>query len=211
VVSSWSPDGRIAFSATIDGNTDIYSVADDGGQPRRLSSEPSMDTSPHYSADGRWIYFSKNVTGVNFRVWRIPAEGGQAIQITHRGGFQPQESPDGRDLYYLDRPRTVSAAAPSNLMKMPAGGGEEVSILANVPALAWSVTEKGIFFLTREPDFDAIDLYRFANQSVTRVGRMAFRLSNVYSHVSFSRDAKRALATRMVRDDTDLMFINDFR
>jgi eukaryotic-like serine/threonine-protein kinase len=211
VVSSWSPDGRrIAFSATIDGNTDIYSVADDGGQPRRLTSEPSVDTFPSYSADGG-IYFSKNVTGVNFRVWRIPAEGGQAIQITHRGGFQPQESPDGRDLYYLDRPRTVSAAAPSNLMKMPAGGGEEVSILANVPALAWSVTEKGIFFLTREPDFDAIDLYRFANQSVTRVGRMAFRLSNVYSHVSFSRDAKRALATRMVRDDTDLMFINDFR
>jgi hypothetical protein len=40
---------------------------------------------------------------------------------------------------------------------------------------------------------------------------MAFRLPGIYSHISFSRDAKRALATRMVRDDTDLMFINDFR
>ena len=213
VVGSWSPDGRrIAFNATIDGNTDIYSVADDGGQPRRLSSDPSVDLFPSYSADGHWIYFSKNVTGNNFRVWRMPAEGGQAIQITHRGGFQPEESPDRGDLYYLDGPRALfGAGAPSNLMKMPVGGGEEVTILANVPALAWSVTEKGILFLTREPGFDAIDLYRFADQSVTRVGRIAFRLQGIYSHISFSRDAKRALATRIVRDDTDLMFINDFR
>jgi hypothetical protein len=44
-----------------------------------------------------------------------------------------------------------------------------------------------------------------------RVGRLAFRLPRVVSHISFSRDGTQALATRMMRDDTDLAFIDDFR
>jgi Tol biopolymer transport system component len=213
VVGGWSPDGRrIAFGASIGGNSDIYSVTEDGSQLVRLTFEPAMEILPSFSADGRWVYFSRNLNGVDFRVWRVPASGGQAIQITQRGGFQPQESLDGRDLFYLDYPRAVSgAAAPSNLMKMPVGGGEEVTVLPNVPALAWSIAEKGILYLKRENDFDAIDLYRFADQTVTRLGRMAFRLPRIVCHLSFSRDGNRALVTRMVRDDTDLMYIDDFR
>jgi len=213
VVGAWSPDGRkITFTVAIDGNSDIYSVGTNGGQPVRLTSERSMDILPSYSADGRWIYFSKNVTGVEFRVWRIPAEGGQAVQVTRRGGFQPQESPDGRDLFYLDGPRAVSGiAAASTLMKMPVSGGREETVLENVPAFAWSVTQKGVFFVSREREYDAVDLYRFGDGTVMRIGRLNFRLPPIVSHMAFSRDGTRALATNMVRDDTDLMFIDDFR
>ena len=80
-----------------------------------------------------------------------------------------------------------------------------------MPVLAWSITEKGILYLKRENEFDAIDVYRFADRTVTRLGHMTFRLPRIVCHVSFSRDGNHALATRMIRDDTDLMFIDDFR
>jgi Tol biopolymer transport system component len=213
VIGSWSPDAsRVVFTSVIDGNSDIYSVGAEGGRPVRLTVEPSMDILPSYSADGRWIYFSKNVTSVEFRVWRIPAEGGRAVQITRQGGFQPQESPDGRYLFYLDGPRAVSGIeAPSKLMKMPLGGGPEETVLENVPAFAWSVTQKGVFFVRREREYDAVDLYRFRDQTRVRIGLLNFRLPLVISHTAFSPDGTRALATNMVRDDADLMFIDDFR
>jgi hypothetical protein len=33
-------------------------------------------------------------------VWKVPVAGGQAIQITSRGGFAAFESQDGKTLYY---------------------------------------------------------------------------------------------------------------
>jgi hypothetical protein len=171
-----------------------------------------MDILPSYSADGRWIYFSKNRIGVDFRVWRIPAEGGQAVQISKAGGFQPQESADGRDLFYVDGPRAASGiAAPSKLLRLSVKSGEEVTVLESVPPFAWSVTETGILIVTREQDYDVVNSYLFADQRMERVGRLAFRLPRVVSHISFSRDGTQALATRMMRDDTDLAFIDDFR
>ena len=35
------------------GNTDIWVVSANGGQPRRLTATPGADTSPSYSPDGR--------------------------------------------------------------------------------------------------------------------------------------------------------------
>ena len=34
-------------------------------------------------------------------VWKMPANGGEPIQVTRDGGFAPLESPDGRFVYYL--------------------------------------------------------------------------------------------------------------
>ena len=66
LVGGWSPDGsQIAFEAAIDGNTDVYVVGRDGGHLRRLTTEPSMDGVPTWSADGRWIYFASTRAGAS--------------------------------------------------------------------------------------------------------------------------------------------------
>src|SRR5688572_30534832 len=40
----FSPDGsRIAFTATVGGNTDVYAVPVTGGEPTRLTFHPSLD------------------------------------------------------------------------------------------------------------------------------------------------------------------------
>ena len=96
-------------------------------------------------------------------------------------------------------------------MRVPLAGGPEELVVERVRPFLWSVTERAIVFVTREPDFDAIDEYRFADQRVTRVGRLGFRIPGTYTHMTVSRDGRWALATEMVRLDADLMLLDNFQ
>jgi dipeptidyl aminopeptidase/acylaminoacyl peptidase len=213
IVGEWSPDGaRIAFEAAVEGNTDVYLVGTDGGQPRRLTTEPSIDGVPSWSADGQWIYFASTRAGVVPDVWRLSTNGGAATRLTRTGGFEPRESADGRYLFYLDRaPAGVAVNGVARLMRVPVAGGEEEMVLDRVRPFLWAITETGIVFVTREPDFDAIDLYRSGDRRIARVGRLPFRVPGSYPHLTASRDGRWALATKMVRFDTDLMRLENFR
>src|SRR5688572_23603092 len=56
---SFSPDGsKIAFTATVAGNTDIYVVPTSGGDPKRLTFHPGPDRVRNWSPDGRRVIFS---------------------------------------------------------------------------------------------------------------------------------------------------------
>jgi Tol biopolymer transport system component len=213
LVGGWSPDGsQIAIEAAIDGNTDVYVVGRDGGQPRRLTSEPSIDGVPSWSRDGRWIYFASTRAGAIADVWRVPAGGGEAVRLTRHGGFEPQESPDGAHLFYLARPPAViEADGTAMLMRLPLSSGQEEPVLERVRPFLWSVTDNGIVFVTREADYDAIDMYRFSDRQVIRIGRLGFRVPEVYTHMTVSHDGRWALATKMVRFDADLMRLDNFR
>ena len=212
VVGGWSPDGaRIVFDATVAGNSDVYVVGSDGGRVRRLTSEPSIDGLSSWSADG-WIYFSSTRAGVIPDVWRIAPAGDAAKRMTRNGGFEPKQSSDGRYLFYLDRyPQRVAINRTARLMRQPVAGGEEELVLERVRPFAWSVTNTGIVFVTREHDFDAMDVYRFSDQRVTRLGKLAFRLPATFDQMTVSRDGRWALATQMVQLDSDLMMLDNFR
>lgn len=78
----WYPDGReIAFDARGDRNSDIFVISAEGGPPRRLTTDPSHEMVPTWSRDGGWIYFASNRTG-SWQVWKMPAKGGRAVQVT---------------------------------------------------------------------------------------------------------------------------------
>ena len=64
-----------------------------------MTTEPSDDVVPSWSNDGRWIYFASKRTG-RWEVWKAPADGGQAVQVTKHGGFAAFESRDGQSVYY---------------------------------------------------------------------------------------------------------------
>jgi Tol biopolymer transport system component len=213
LIGGWSPDGgRIAFDAAIAGNDDVYIVGTDGGHLRRLTADPSVDGVVSWSGDGRWIYFSSTRAGAIPDIWRMSADGGSATRTTHNGGFDPKESPDAQYLFYLDRhPAGLTIEGTARLMRVPVGGGQEELVLERVQPFLWSVTDTGIVFVTREPDFDAIDVYRFSDRRVARVGRLAFRVPGGFRNMAVSRDGRWALATRLVRFDTDLMRLDNFR
>jgi len=175
-----------------------------------LTTEPSIDGVPAWSRDGRWIYFASTRGGVKPDTWRVSPDGGETIRVTRNGGFQPQESSDGNYLYYLDRP-PGGAPIEGRLMRVPIAGGDEQVVLEHIRPFLWSVTDSGIVFVARERDFDAIDAYRFSDGRIARVGRLAFRIPGIYTHMTVSRDGRWALATKMVRFDSDLMRLDNFR
>ncbi len=75
-------------------------------------------------------------------------------------------------------------------MRVPLAGGDEEMVLERIRPFLWSVTETGIVFVTREPDFDAIDVYRFSDRRVARVGRLGFRIpGELHTHDSVPRRA----------------------
>jgi hypothetical protein len=132
--------------------------------------------------------------------------------MTRNGGFEPKESSDGRYLFYLDRhPAAAAADGTARLMRALVAGGQEELVLERVRPFLWSVTDTGIVFVTREPDFDAIDVYRFSDQRVARVGRLESRIPGIFRSMTVSRNGRWALATKMVRFDSDLMLIDNFR
>lgn len=81
----FSPDGKtIAFSATYDGNTDVYTIPVEGGQPVRLTYHPGADVVSDWSPDGKNILFTSRremKSGRSAQAWQISVDGGLPEKI----------------------------------------------------------------------------------------------------------------------------------
>ena len=54
------PTGQIAFTRTVDGNTDIYMMNLDGTGLVRLTDDPAPDRQEVWSPDGQTLFFSRS-------------------------------------------------------------------------------------------------------------------------------------------------------
>ena len=85
-----SPDGRhVAYTLRSTdmkanrGRTNIWAldVGKRGAKPMQLTDDPANASSAQWSADGQQVYFLSTRSGTA-QVWRSPAIGGAAVQIT---------------------------------------------------------------------------------------------------------------------------------
>ncbi len=60
---------------------DLWIVDKAGGEARRLTSTPAVESSPHFSPDGQWIAFTSNRSGTP-AVYVVSREGGEATRLT---------------------------------------------------------------------------------------------------------------------------------
>src|SRR5579875_466998 len=104
-----SPDGRlVAFTVqTIDleKNTkpkQVFVVGVNGGFPRQITHDGTLNERPRWSPDSRRIFYVSNRDGTS-QVWRMDADGGNAAQITHLAGEASGIliSPDGKKIVLL--------------------------------------------------------------------------------------------------------------
>ena len=204
---SWSPDSQnIALTVAQKGiKEDIYVVSVNGGVPRRMTTDPAEDKWPYWSHDGKWIYFSSTRSGRE-EIWRMPASGGEAVQITRNSGDTPQESPDGRFLYYMKGwPDAVS------VWRASVDGNQEAKVLDSVHSEGqWPVGKEGIYFF-RTPDkmgHSDICFYEFASGQIRKVLTIQMPVNN---HIAVSPDGRTILYPQSDESGSVLMLVDNFR
>jgi Tol biopolymer transport system component len=202
----WSPDGRsIAFDSDKERN-DIFVLEVAGGPPRRLTHEASLDAVPSWSGDGRWIYFASD-RARGLQVWKAPADGGPAIQVTRNGGFAAFESPDGRRLYY-----TKYDAA--GIWTVPVDGGDE-RLVHDLPPTGywgyWDIGRRGLYFMNPEAKpRPAIELLNLTTCRVTRIAELERQPIRWAPGFSVSRDERSIVYTQWEQGGSDIMLVEGF-
>jgi Tol biopolymer transport system component len=203
----WSPDSRrIVFDSRASGHAELYVVDADGGPARRLPTGTPDASEPSWSHDGRWIYFfvSENKKGI----WKVPAEGGAAIQLTADEGTLPQESLDGSRVFYV---------TPNfHLRSVSVNGGDEQEYgeIGTTPGLLfidrWTPGPNGIYFLDGSKMPASLNLLNLSTRKISRVSDISGRLTDWGSGPSLSADGRTLVFATADRMEGDLMLVEGF-
>ena len=138
------PDGQLIISSDLGESRDLWSVAMDGTEMRRLTANRASESQPRVSPDGR-IAFHSNQQG-NLDIWVLPTDGGPAVKLTSNplSDMFPSWSPDGGMIGYYG-----IAGGGANLLVVPASGGEPRQVTTGEGSNyfpQWSPDAKWIFF-----------------------------------------------------------------
>jgi eukaryotic-like serine/threonine-protein kinase len=112
----WTPDGKLLVSDA----QKITHMDADGGNATTLLVDPNAGVGSFSVCGDRFLLLAwAGHQGNTINIWRANADGSSPVQLT--SGFfdvSPQCSPDGKWVYYVDRPGT------SRLMRVSIEGGK---------------------------------------------------------------------------------------
>ena len=123
--------GRIVFvSMSDDPAGDIYTRPFSGGPWQRLTSGPSAESTPAWSADGSEIAYTSNAAG-STDIWMMDADGTNQRNITKDSAncYGPEFSPDGTRIAYT----RVAANGTLDIWTMNSDGSGAVNVTAAAP------------------------------------------------------------------------------
>lgn len=132
---------------------DLWTVSAQGGEARRLTSSPGLESEPKFSPDGRWIAFSGEYDGNN-DVYVMPAAGGEPVRLTFHPGADRVIGwePDGRRIRFQSG-RQSHTGRDLQLFAVDRDGGlPERLPLPEAGLSSWSADGKRLAFnrITRE-------------------------------------------------------------
>lgn len=100
----FSPDGSmVAFSGTFDGNTDVYVVSANGGQPKRLTYHPGPDIAVGWTRDGKNVLFRSGRYSYSdpHQLYTVSVKGGFPQELPLPKAEEGSYSPDGNRIAYV--------------------------------------------------------------------------------------------------------------
>jgi Tol biopolymer transport system component len=189
----------------------VFVLNVDTREVRRLTDR--SDGWPWWSRDGQWIYVANASWRGRAGIWKIPAPGGDPVDITAQGALRAEESFDGRSLYF--------SKLGGGIWRMPVRGGEASLIVPNFywdfgqdVRGYWRVAQEGIYYLNvRAPGGPAIELLEFANGRSRSIARLAdsYRKDLFPGGLTVSPDGRRIVYSLGSRSVTNIMLVENFR
>jgi TolB protein len=82
--------GRVYFSSSRDGNSEIYSAALDGSDPKRLTFDPGIDVSPTCGPGGKVAFVSSRHGGP--QIFVMNGDGSGVQRVTYKGSHNQTPS-----------------------------------------------------------------------------------------------------------------------
>ena len=164
---------------------DLWVANIDGAQPRRLTVDRGIESTPVFSPDGKTIAFSAQYDG-NTDVFTIPAEGGVPKRLTWHPspdlvrGF----TPDGKEVLFASQ-RAVFTGRYSQLFTVAVTGG--IATQLEIPNAFWASYSPDGKQMAYTPLGDAfrqwkhyrggmistINIFSFADKSVVKISQPA--------------------------------------
>jgi eukaryotic-like serine/threonine-protein kinase len=131
---AWTPGGAVFYDSNAGGSVDLYIIDARGGNPEQLTTNSSFKSLPSVSPDGHYIAFN-----CGLRICRIDIDGSNAKQLTNGLEFDPQWSPDGRFIVYVDATNNSP-----QIWRVSANGNQPVRLIASkLFAIAPTVSPDG--------------------------------------------------------------------
>lgn len=99
----FSPDGKwIAFTGAYDGNADVYLIPTEGGDPVRLTYDPTPDIVRGWTPDGQIAYISPGTTPGGFTAGLrfVSPKGGMPVSTKLSEVSDVSFSPDGKTIAF---------------------------------------------------------------------------------------------------------------
>ena len=115
-------EGRLAFSYTEKGETDLYVIDFSTLNVTPIAAAKGVDEWPSWSPDGTKLVFYSDRTG-DREIWIVKSDGTGLTQLTKSPGADedPDWSPDGTKILF----QSVRGSKGSNLMVMNADGSKQ--------------------------------------------------------------------------------------
>lgn len=211
----WSADGaRIAFASDRGGNEELWVMAADGTNPRKVNDEKvDRYTDPVWAPEPGWILGRRRSVdtrsiGVQ-ELWLFHENGGAGVRLTdkekdpHAG--EAAFSPDGRTIWFSTRAGRFEYNGNPNaglwqIARYDRVRGEQVTVTDLVGGAVRptpSPDGKTLAFLTREREHPVLALLDIATGRVTRLADTlegdqmeGFELRSAYPRMDWSPDGK---------------------
>jgi Tol biopolymer transport system component len=203
-----SPVDKDEPSATSDGRYIVYQqheahiwrVRSDGTDPKQLTFG-RHDVHPALSPDGKSVIYASFADwtpgiGGEPALWRVPIDGGEALQVTHQPTSIPSVSPDGKQIacvHFPGKDPRVSSALLA-VTRIDGNGGFTTfpRSYRDETSIAWSPDGKGVDFVMSVNGTD--NIWRQALGGGPPVQITHFDRDGLF-HFAWSRDG-RLLCTR---------------
>jgi serine/threonine protein kinase len=196
---NWSPDvGRITYDVRIRKFAQIMVLSSLGGTPKQLTADEFENIVPSWSHDGQWIYYCSNRTGRQ-EIWRIRPAGGASEQVTKEGGFDSQETPDGKFLYF-----TRNRNTPGIWRRTP-DGAEEL-LAPGAAGRMWVAGKDGIYF-ARGRTLLFLDFKTRKTVEVLTFTKNVFTLARA---IDLSPDGRELLWSQVDSTSSDIALLENF-